>query len=222
MKKFNARQEKFAQLVAQGIPASQAYLEAGYSKCKIGSRANGCLLLKIPGVAARIAEIRALADSLESTLLTIIEKRRFLAELVRTPIGCIGPDSWLCQEFREEVKVREHEKEQPADDGETDPPAGKEIILRRRVRVADKLRAIALDSKLAGHITKPDPGPPPAEASAGPKPITADEIRQGILRLAKDGYTSPFMPRLKEGAGGQGLGTRARRSEPFPHEPSRT
>lgn len=195
MKKLNVRQEKFAQLIAQGIPASQAYLEAGYSKHRCGAGANGCLLLKIPQVAARVAEIRDLASSLEITLLTIIEKRRFLAELVRTPIGSIGPDSWLCQEFREEVRVKEKDKvkEKPGDDGTADPEAGREIVLRRRVRIADKLRAIALDSKLAGHITKPDPGPPPAEASAGPKPITADEIRQGIQRLANAGYISPWL-----------------------------
>ena len=191
---LNPRQERFAQLVAQGIPASQAYVQAGYSKRHPDSTVNACLLLKTPRVAARVAEIQDLAASLGATLLTIIEKRRFLAELVRTPIGNIGPDSWLCQEFREEVKVREREREreqqQAADDATTttdpDPGAGREIILRRRVRIADKLRAIALDSKLAGHITKPDPGPPSAQASAGPGTITPDEIRQAVIRMAKE------------------------------------
>ncbi|WP_265594732.1 terminase small subunit [Haloferula sp. BvORR071] len=160
---LNPRQEKFAQLVAQGLPASQAYVEAGYSKQQPDATANGCLLLKTPRVAARVAEIQNLAASLDTTLLTIVEKRRFLAEVVHTPVGSIGPDSRLCQEFYEKTKKRTTATTQaggtPSDDNAaetvTDPTTEADtVILWRRIKMPDKLRAIDLDSKLAGHFPK--------------------------------------------------------------------
>jgi hypothetical protein len=113
--------------------------------------------------------------------------------VVRTPVGSIGPDSWLCQAFREVVKVqvpvRERELDQPGHDHDgTADPDGREIVIRRRVKMVDKLRAIDLDSKLAGHFSKPEP--PPAEPGAAPVTVNLEAIRQAAQRLAKENGAS--------------------------------
>jgi hypothetical protein len=176
---LKARQEKFAQLVAQGISVERAYVEAGYKSRGHAANVNGSALLQIPHVEARVAEIREMAASLGDTLLTILEKRSFLAELVRTPAGMVGPDSKLCQDFYEKVQLRGKHK--------GDPTAGTEdgsVSLRRRVRMADKLRAIELDSKLAGHF--PKAGAEPVEAAgAGPLTVDLEAIRKIAARLRR-------------------------------------
>ena len=169
-KPLNTRQERFAQLVAQGIPAAQAYVEAGYT-CRGNSAAvNGFYLLRTPRVEARVAEIQELAASLGIALLTIVEKRRFLAEVVRTPAGSVGPESWLCQAFYEKVKGGRNQ------DGET-------VLLRRRVKMPDKLRAIELDSKLAGHF--PKAAAEAVEAVARPVKVNLEAIREAVARLGE-------------------------------------
>ena len=205
-KPLNARQERFAQLIAQGLPASHAYVEAGYAKDRQGARANSCYLMKVPRMAARIAEIRSLAASLEATLMTIVEKRRFLAESVRTPAGSIGRDSWLCQEFQEkrkttrttttttttkaQTKTQTQTTSPPADATTADSEAHTELeghtrreteLLWRWVKTPDKLRAIALDSKLAGHF--PSTAASAEGAKAQPPAITLQEIQKIAERV---------------------------------------
>ncbi len=51
------KQERFAQEVAKGVNATQAAINAGYSKARASSQ--GCNLKKDPKVAARIAELGA-------------------------------------------------------------------------------------------------------------------------------------------------------------------
>lgn len=164
---LKARQEKFAQLVAQGISVERAYMEAGYRSRGHSANVNGSALLQMPHVEARVAEIRDLAASLGTTLLTIFEKRAFLAELIRTPAGSVGPDSRLCQGFYEKVKVQDKRR-------------GGDVVLRRRVKMADKLRAIALDSQLAGHFRKPEAEP--VATAGGPRPLDLEAIRKIAAR----------------------------------------
>jgi hypothetical protein len=163
-----ARQEKFAQLVAQGIPATQAYREAGYSDSRgHGAEGNAGPLLKRPQVAARVAEIRGMADGLGVALLTIVRKRTFLAEVVETPIGSIGPESRLCQEVYEKVEMPQEGEE------------GK-VVLRRRMRMVDKLRAIELDSKLANHFAAAKDGDEDKAATDAAVSAKAAELLRGI------------------------------------------
>lgn len=175
IKPLKARQERFAQLVAQGIPLGRAYEEAGYRSRGHSAYVNSASLFQHPDVKARVAEIRELADGLGTTLLTILEKRVFLAELIRTPVGSIGPDSRLCQEFYEKVKLQGQHKH-----GKARPKEG-DLILRRRVRIWDKLRAIELDSKLAGHLPKEEAEP----EKEGHRPPTLDleRIRKVLARM---------------------------------------
>jgi hypothetical protein len=166
--RLNPKQEKFAQLVAQGLGAPRAYGEAGYLGAGgHGAEANGSALLKKPHVAARVAEIREMADGLGVALLTIARKRTFLAEVVETPIGSIGPESRLCQEVYEKVEMpREGE--------------GGTVVLRRRIRMVDKLRAIELDSKLANHFAAAKDGDEDKAATDAAVSAKAAELIRGI------------------------------------------
>lgn len=67
---LNAKQECFAQCVAQGMNASAAYKAAGYSAKKDGAiRANASRLLTNANVKSRIAELQRQAAA--KTLVTI-------------------------------------------------------------------------------------------------------------------------------------------------------
>ena len=113
------------------MPAAHAYVEAGYTCRGKSATVNGFYLLKTPRVEARVAEIREMAASLGVALLTIVEKRSFLAEVVRTPVASVGPESRLCQAFRETVKLR-----RKPEGGETAAEV-ETVLLRRRVKMAD-------------------------------------------------------------------------------------
>ncbi|WP_265594114.1 terminase small subunit [Haloferula sp. BvORR071] len=170
---LNRKQEKFAQMVAQGITATRAHVEAGYIDRGRNSKTNSSTVLKHPLVQARIAEIRKMADELGVTLMTIVEKRSFLAEVVRTPAGSVGLESRLCQGFYEKTKVRGKRE----GDGTTPEETA---VIWRRVVMADKLRAIELDSKLAGHFPKTGAG---VEDEEGEKGLDLEAIREIAERI---------------------------------------
>ena len=67
---LNAKQERFAQSLAQGMNASAAYKAAGYAATKDGAiRANASRLLTNANVKSRIAELQRQAAA--KTLVTI-------------------------------------------------------------------------------------------------------------------------------------------------------
>lgn len=124
----NARHERFAQAYAVNSNASEAWRKAGGK----GDNANvlGSKWLAKVSIKARVEELRAKADTKAeaSTVLSILEKREFLARVLRTPIGEIDHKSDLCQERtfiegQEETSVK--------------------------IKMPDKLKAIQLDNDLA-------------------------------------------------------------------------
>ena len=120
----NSRHEAFALNVAKGMSASEAYREAGYD-AKDANVTGPRLLANVGnGVKERVEYIKAQAAT--STVLSIAEKREFLAKVLRTPIGEIDERSPLCQS----VKI------------------GKEG--EREYKMPDKLKAISEDNDLAG------------------------------------------------------------------------
>jgi hypothetical protein len=174
-KPLNVRQEKFAQMVAGGMPAIKAYVEAGYTA---DPEKNAVQIAGNRGVAARIAELRAVVESKGEAiaLLTIEEKRRFLAELIRTPIGNIGPESPLCQEFSEDTVAGGSRGQLRRGNAPSGNEVAAEPILRRKVKMADKLRAIDLDSKLAGHFK-----PEELVIETGPQTLASIEARAAAV-----------------------------------------
>lgn len=87
----------------------------------------GCRILKTPRVASEVQKIREKAFSREA--LSYAEKRAFLARAVRTPVGELHEGSDLAQE----VTITESKE------GTT-----------KRIKGVDRLRALELDSRLAG------------------------------------------------------------------------
>ncbi len=115
----DAQHERFACLLAEGAGVSAAYVLAGYRE----SPASATRLSKKVNVAERVEWLKQQAAS--DTVLSIKEKREFLARVVRTPIGEVDRTSDLCQEVTE------------TDDS-------------TKYKMPDKLSAIRLDNDLAG------------------------------------------------------------------------
>jgi hypothetical protein len=126
----NPRHERFAQLVAKGTNASEAYRVAyAYSGSGDVDNANvfGPRLMADDGIQRRVAEIISALD--DSDLLSFRESRKFLADIVRTPVGQLDEDSPLVQEL---------------------------IITEsgKRIKMADKLRALRLDAELMHRLDR--------------------------------------------------------------------
>lgn len=192
-KPLTVRQEEFAQQVASGEILAKAYAKAGYSSKGNGAHANASRLMGNDSVAARIAEIRALATKLGDAVaaLTIAEKLEFLAKVVRANPEDVGPDSPLCQEFvRDEVAggARGTLKRGKA-------PRGNEsvepVVIRTKVKLMDKLRAIELHSKLAGHFK-------PEELIIDAGPVTLTTIKEIAARIR---VSSPLLMHKMASAG---------------------
>lgn len=132
------RQRKFAELVAGGTVAKDAYLEA-FPRCRAEATAEreSARLLKDPGVAATIDGLRrdAVPGEAKGDVMTKEERRQFLARIIRTAPGDVTEHDPLAQSYK--VTDKTHE-----------------------VKLPCKLRAIELDAKLAGELKEqPCSGP---------------------------------------------------------------
>lgn len=86
----------------------------------------------INGVVTKLKRISA-------TLLTVAERRSFLAAIVRTPIGQIDENSPLAQSVEYELKGASRDQE------------GRMVM---KVKTPDKIRASELDAKMAGELVE--------------------------------------------------------------------
>ena len=91
------RQERFAELVASGVPATRAYAEAGYSNKGKNADAHASRLVENGGVKERIAELRARTSA--KLELKREDLARHLMAAVMTPVGEVDANSPLVQEF---------------------------------------------------------------------------------------------------------------------------
>lgn len=117
----NPRHEAFAREWAKGKSGTEAYIAAGYDAKN--ADANATRFMGNDGIRARKEWFQEQAA--KGTVLTIKEKREFLAAVVRTPIGEVDERSPLAQSVRYS-------------------DTGKEI------KMPDKLAAIRADDNLAG------------------------------------------------------------------------
>jgi hypothetical protein len=123
-------------------------------KATVGSQPSHCARWQKENKAEAelyLAELRE--EARRETVLSLRDKREFLARVVRTPIGDVDEGSDLCQESATE---------------ET------EIASKKRIKMPDKLRAIELDAKLAGEL-KEQPPAVTVDAMA----LLIDQIRNG-------------------------------------------
>lgn len=124
----NSKHEAFAQAVAKGLTPSAAYRAAsGKDTSSVHSMASR-LLRKVKG---RVNQLQT--ASATETVLTMQERREWIAKLVRTPIALIDEHHPLCQS----VKYIESE-------------TGRRV----EYKVADKLAAIMDDAKLSGELVE--------------------------------------------------------------------
>lgn len=176
-RKLSVRQERFCELIASGRKPADAWLEAGYEVKRHVAQRNAQESLSNPVIEARIAELRK--PQTKAALRKKEDNLRFLADVIGTAIGDIGPDSPLCTEFIEETigggnrgKLKRGKAER-----------GNEIVgpdvIRRRVKKCDPLRAIELYSKLLGHFE-----PDRVEVEAGPKTLLSIKERAAQVESA--------------------------------------
>jgi phage terminase small subunit len=128
------RQARFCHLLSLGMPTGQAYIEAGYLR-KDGkipdardAMHHGCRLLQEPKVKAYYTSLRETAFL--ANVLSLAEKRSFLADIVRTPVGKVDVNDKLAQGVRYK-------------DGE--------MI---ELKIPDKISALKLDAQLAGELVE--------------------------------------------------------------------
>lgn len=92
----NNRHEAFALECAAGKPDADAWIAAGYEGKEAAKRAWD--IRKIQEVAQRIQWLKK--QTADGKVLSLQEKREFLAAVVRTPIGDIDASSPLCQSYK--------------------------------------------------------------------------------------------------------------------------
>ncbi len=124
----NQRHERFAQLVAtKGKNDLQAYQEA--FECDYeAAQSSAYRMRENVGILNRIKQLQEAAAG--KSVLSLAEKRAFLAQVVRTPIGEVDERSTLAQS----LKVSK--------DGD------------REIKMVGKLEALTLDAKLAGELVQ--------------------------------------------------------------------
>ena len=131
---INPKQAIFARLVASGETAVSAYALAYPKAKKTSVRAAAARLAHHPGVRAEIARLQEAAG--KEAVLSIAEKRAWCAKVLKTPVGQVDENSPLAQE----VSYVEGKN------GAT-----------KKVKMVNKIAALELDNKLAGHDYKDQP-----------------------------------------------------------------
>jgi hypothetical protein len=147
-KALNVRQERFCEFIAAGESQTDAYLKAGFKVDKSVARRNAARLLTNADIQNRISELRK--PQTAAAIFTKEEKLAFLAAVVRTPIGEIGPDSPLCVDFVEETVADDNRGRLRRGDHESSNEQVEPTLLRRRVKMVDKLKALELHARLTG------------------------------------------------------------------------
>ncbi len=154
---IKGRWKRFAEKIAEGQSATDAYLQAGYRPAtrEIAHRAASRLRAQ-PEIRDYIQNLRQTADqeAREDTALTIREKLAFLARIVKTSAAHLAEDDELIQSHR------------TLKDG------------RITTRIPCKLKALKMHSELAGHLI---PVPPQPTPSLDPLQQLFDQIRAGCL-----------------------------------------
>ncbi len=83
---LNSRHERFAQMIALGKMARNAYMEV-YDSTPRSAEASSSRLLSNAALRSRVAYLQA--EAAKATVLTLAEKRKFLRDVVTTPIHVI-------------------------------------------------------------------------------------------------------------------------------------
>jgi phage terminase small subunit len=88
-KALNHRQEAFCRYLAQGLPQSRAYIEAGYSARGNSAEVHASILVRNRKVAARLADLQA--EAAGRSMVTVDSLVAELNEMLRLAIECENP-----------------------------------------------------------------------------------------------------------------------------------
>jgi phage terminase small subunit len=130
-------QRKFCEGVVSGLNATRAYCAAYPESSEEAARRSASDLLTKPDIRGEIAELREKAEGMAgSAVLTLAEKRKWLARLLRANVTTLltDVDGDLLAGMDAEQKRGE----------------GNENIEIVKLRICDKIAAIKLDNDLAG------------------------------------------------------------------------
>jgi hypothetical protein len=90
-KPLNHRQEAFCRGLAEGLPQSRAYIDAGYASRGNAAEVSASQLLRNPKVAARVARMQA--DAARRSEVTVDSLVAELDEMLRLAIECENPSA---------------------------------------------------------------------------------------------------------------------------------
>lgn len=176
----NQRHELFAQGIASGKTADEAYKAAGFKK----HRGNAARLSADESIAARVREILDKAGTrVEVTKARVLQElaRIAFADMAELAVWTASGVSWIPS-----AELTEEQTRVVAEISETVTDSGGSI----KLKLHDKLKALDMLSKLMGwpvdklEVTGKDGGPMQV-AKAGLSEETADMIRKQILGVNK-------------------------------------
>ncbi|MGX5842681.1 terminase small subunit [Mesorhizobium sp. ArgA1] len=87
--KLNMRQERFCLALAEGLPQSRAYIEAGYMARGNAAEVSASQLLRNPKVAIRVAQLQAAAA--RRSEITVDDLVAELEDMRKLAIACKNP-----------------------------------------------------------------------------------------------------------------------------------
>jgi hypothetical protein len=159
---------KFCEGIVSGLTGVRAYALA-YPRCSLNTaRINASQLRAKPHIQQEIARRRAQADTIAGPdVLILIEKRRWLARVVRANLAFLDPE--IDGDLLVSLQVEKGRKQ---------PRVSK-------MRIANKLAAIRLDSRLAGDEPAKSKSSTPTDAEKSP-------AGAGWRMVAPSGLVVPF------------------------------
>lgn len=157
------RHQRFADLMLAGKSMVEAYLTAGFRCTRQAAKTGATKIRKRPDVVAYMHAIQERAA--DDSCLSVMEKRRFLARIVRTPLMSIDPNDPNHKDGDLILKYKRTESE---------TGSHQEIVK------LDPLKAIAEDNKLSGDDPEANALQQMAEAFSRlgnlPNPLPADRM----------------------------------------------
>ncbi|WP_454572903.1 terminase small subunit [Mesorhizobium sp. PL10] len=86
---MNLRQERFCLGLAEGLPQSRAYIEAGYTARGNAAEVEASKMVRLPKIAARVAELQAAAA--KRSEITVDDLVAELEGMRKLAIACKNP-----------------------------------------------------------------------------------------------------------------------------------
>ncbi|RJT36223.1 Terminase small subunit [Mesorhizobium waimense] len=87
--KLNIRQERFCLGLAEGLPQSRAYIEAGYTARGNAAEVEASKMVRLPKVTARVAELQAKAA--RRSEITVDDLVAELDTMLKLAVACKNP-----------------------------------------------------------------------------------------------------------------------------------